>query len=404
MHTLRAVIAAVLSVTAVVFTLTHPSAAQSQECSADQFATLVDDTGAYLREFAVKRRPLLHDKFDQLARTRDWSVSDAEELGYRLVQDQRTTEYDTQARKLLIELDRIAAAAEANPACKELDRLKTVTLELRAITEAKFTYMLKRADLALGDNAKAAKPDETREAKAPRELDPQVQAPQELAPRIVAPPPEQVRPKPAPQAPAATQRPQPTPRPPETLPWQTTTETTPPAIALQALPPPEPADPSRTFSVSEIREAGRGLFGNISAELASIIQYTFENYGAPNGYIVGSEGGAAFLAGLNFGSGELQTKSGASLKVYWQGPTVGYDLGLQGSRVMILVYNLAQPENIFTRYGGIGGSAYIVGGVGLTYHMRGKVVLAPIRTGIGLRLGANIGYLKFTPRLSLNPF
>ncbi|MFY0614004.1 MAG: DUF1134 domain-containing protein [Hyphomicrobiaceae bacterium] len=220
------------------------------------------------------------------------------------------------------------------------------------------------------------------------------------------------KPKPTPQRQAAKPpvppKVRPTARPalpPTVPPWQTTTESAPPPVVISALPPREPMPAEKTYTANEIADAGRGLFGNISASLASVIQYTFKNYGKPDGYILGSEGGGAFLAGLSFGKGRLHTKLDASSrKVFWQGPTVGYDLGLQSSRVMILVYNLKDPNRIFRRYGGIGGSAYVVGGVGLTFHKRGRVVLAPIRTGIGLRLGANIGYLKFTPKLSINPF
>lgn len=158
------------------------------------------------------------------------------------------------------------------------------------------------------------------------------------------------------------------------------------------------------YSVEEVRDAGRGLFGSISAGLASVIEYAFQTYGRPNGYILGSEGGAALLAGLRYGDGRLVTKLTGEHKVYWQGPSVGYDVGLAGSRVMFLVYNLKEPDDLFARFIGVDGSAYVVGGVGMTFLKKGSVVLAPIRTGLGLRVGANVGYLKFTPERSLNPF
>jgi hypothetical protein len=110
------------------------------------------------------------------------------------------------------------------------------------------------------------------------------------------------------------------------------------------------------------------------------------------------------LAGLRYGEGRLVTKAIGERKVYWQGPSLGYDFGLEGSRVMFLVYNLRAPEEMFARFAGLDGSAYLVGGVGITFLKRGPMVLAPIRTGLGLRLGANVGYLKFTPEPRLNPF
>jgi hypothetical protein len=168
---------------------------------------------------------------------------------------------------------------------------------------------------------------------------------------------------------------------------------------------PRPADPGElAFSAADIRAAGRGFFGTLSAGLASVIEYAFRTYGQPTGYVLGTEGGGAFLAGLRYGQGTLVTKTDGERKVYWQGPSLGYDFGIDGSRVMLLVYNIETPDEIFTRFAGVDGSAYLVGGVGITFLKKGRLVLAPIRTGVGLRLGASVGYLKFTLEPSLNPF
>lgn len=343
------------------------AAAQNVACKPSQIDTLIDGTGKFLRTFSQERRPILHQKFEALAVRKKWPREGAIERGYEFARDAKTADFDTRARELLIELDEIGARSGEHASCEDLDRLKEVTQELRTVTQAKFDSMVARVDAA---------------------LKPEQQA------RAVRPEP---KPKPAPKQP----------RPATKLPaWQTTTQPPPepPAVVMNALPKPLPTPAAKSYSVAEIREAGRGFFGTISAGLASVLQYTFKNYGKPNGYILGTEGGGAFLAGISYGKGRLNTKTHRPLKVFWQSPSLGYDLGLQGSRVMILVYNLSFPEKIFKRYAGIGGSAYVVGGVGLTYHKRGKIVLAPIRTGIGLRLGANIGYLKFTPKLSINPF
>lgn len=165
-----------------------------------------------------------------------------------------------------------------------------------------------------------------------------------------------------------------------------------------------PLDESQTFSVEEISAVGKGFFGSISVGLANVINYTFQRAGRPNGYVLGREGGGAFLAGIRFGKGEMVTKAYGSRPIYWRGPTIGYDVGATGSRTMILVYNLKGSKGIFRRFTGVDGSAYLVGGIGVTFLTDGNVVLAPIRSGLGLRLGANIGYLKFRGRPSWNPF
>lgn len=168
------------------------------------------------------------------------------------------------------------------------------------------------------------------------------------------------------------------------------------------LPPPDPG--ALGYSPDEISSAGRGFFGTISAGLASVIDHAFQKFGRPTGYILGEEGGGAFIAGLRYGEGRVVTKLQGDRKIYWQGPSAGFDFGLAGSQVMFLVYDVTDHEQLFQRFTGIDGSAFLVGGVGITYLKRGNIVLAPIRTGLGVRLGANIGYLKFTPTPSLNPF
>jgi hypothetical protein len=138
--------------------------------------------------------------------------------------------------------------------------------------------------------------------------------------------------------------------------------------------------------------------------LASAIEWAFQKAGRPNGYILGEDAGGAFVAGLAYGEGTLYTKDAGSFKVYWQGPSVGYDFGGDGSKVMTLVYNLRDPSDIFDRFGGVEGTAYLVGGVSVQFQKAGHVTLAPIRAGIGLRLGANVGYLKYTRSPTWNPF
>lgn len=176
-----------------------------------------------------------------------------------------------------------------------------------------------------------------------------------------------------------------------------------------APPPPPPGrydeDPrDGTYSMHEITRAGHGFFGATSRGLASVIEYAFSQQGRPNGYILGEDIGGAFVAGLRYGRGTLYTRDAGQHPVFWQGPSIGYDAGGDGSKVMTLVYRLRDPHDIYRRFGGVEGSAYVVGGVGVNFQAHGDVVLAPIRTGIGLRMGANIGYLKYTRRQTWNPF
>ena len=165
-----------------------------------------------------------------------------------------------------------------------------------------------------------------------------------------------------------------------------------------------PPPPQGTYSSNEILDAGRGFFGGASEGLAKVVEHSFQRNGRPNGYILGEEGSGAIVAGLRYGEGTLYTKGFPAQKVYWQGPSLGYDFGANGSRSFTLVYNLQYPSQIYERFAGVDGSAYLVGGVGITYQQHDDVILAPIRAGLGLRLGANVGYLKYTPSPTWNPF
>jgi hypothetical protein len=169
---------------------------------------------------------------------------------------------------------------------------------------------------------------------------------------------------------------------------------------------PAPRAPSGrdTYGPDELVGAGHRFFGNVSRGLASVIEKAVSQWGLPNGYVLGEEGSGAFVAGLRYGEGTLYTKNAGDLHVYWQGPSVGFDWGGDGARTMTLVYNLPATNAIYQRFAGIDGSAYIIGGFGMTALTANNIVLVPIRSGLGLRLGANIGYLKYTPRATWNPF
>jgi len=175
-------------------------------------------------------------------------------------------------------------------------------------------------------------------------------------------------------------------------------------VPAQQLPPPQRQPSPNTYGPDELTNAGHRFFGNVSRGLASVIERAVSQWGLPNGYILGEEGSGAFVAGLRYGEGTLYTKNAGDLRVYWQGPSVGFDWGGDGARTMTLVYNLPATGAIYQRFGGIDGSAYIIGGFGMTALTANNIVLVPIRSGLGLRLGANIGYLKYTPHATWNPF
>jgi hypothetical protein len=164
------------------------------------------------------------------------------------------------------------------------------------------------------------------------------------------------------------------------------------------------AQSQQTYSQDEILAAAQHFFGAGAEGLATVVAHVFEDHGRPNGYIEGNEGSGAIGVGLRYGSGYLHMKNRANTRVYWQGPSLGFDTGGNASRVFTLVYRLRQPDDIFRRYPGVDGSAYFVGGVGVNYQERDNVVLAPMRAGVGLRLGANIGYLAYSRRRRINPF
>jgi hypothetical protein len=165
-----------------------------------------------------------------------------------------------------------------------------------------------------------------------------------------------------------------------------------------------PPSAGSTYSAYEIVDAGHHFFGTVSRDLALLVQHAASQWGLPNGYILGQEGGGAFIGGLRYGEGTLFTKNAGDLRVFWQGPSLGWDVGGDGARTMMLVYNLPATQAVYQRFGGVEGSAYVVGGLGMTVLTSNDVVVVPIRSGIGLRLGANVGYLKFTPEPTWNPF
>ena len=158
------------------------------------------------------------------------------------------------------------------------------------------------------------------------------------------------------------------------------------------------------YALNEMIDAGHKFFGSTSSTVAQTIESIFSRYGLPNGYILGQEGSGAFVGGLTYGEGVLHTKNVGDHNVFWQGPSIGFDYGGEGARTMMLVYNLSSVDTLHGRYGGVAGSAYLVAGLGVNVMKRNNVLLVPVRTGVGVRFGASVGYLKLTPMPTWNPF
>jgi hypothetical protein len=165
---------------------------------------------------------------------------------------------------------------------------------------------------------------------------------------------------------------------------------------------PKSAEP--TFTEDDVLGAAEGVFGKGAEGLAEVVRKSFKQYGQPNAYIAGTEAGGAFIVGLRYGSGELHHKVEGTQPVHWTGPSLGFDVGGEGSKLFALVYNLNDSEEIFRRYPAAEGLAYFVGGLSVNYLQRDDVIIVPIKLGVGVRLGVNAGYMKFTKKGKIMPF
>jgi hypothetical protein len=359
-------------------------AARAASCTREDLAQAVDRAGAMLRQLNAENLPKLRAKMRALKEARGWPDAGFEEKAYEVLQDERMAALDAQANDLLAKLDALGTVEpSAEPDCAKLQELTAASLELQATVKAKAAYTLAKLDQMLAGPPTAAPAPEPKSTAAE--------------------PPK----APAPQAPPKAAA-----RPPANPSWETKTTGEPPKVAIAPTPPPAvssspPTSPEEEgYTIDEIMAASAGFFGKVSANLGAVIEYLFKNSGRPTGYVLGTEGGGAFLAGVRYGSGTLYMRSGGarSQTIYWHGPSIGTDFGAAGSKTLFLIYRLRSPDDLYASFTGIDGSAYFVGGVGATLLTNGSVILAPIRSGVGLRLGANVGYIRFTPRATWNPF
>jgi hypothetical protein len=180
----------------------------------------------------------------------------------------------------------------------------------------------------------------------------------------------------------------------------------PPPPDREAMPPPDvgPRYNAPTYSQDELVHRVSDFFGVTAESAGAIIERVFKDNGQPTGYIAGTEGAGAIVAGLRYGQGLLYMKEHPRQKVFWQGPSIGWDFGGNASRVFTLCYNLQFPDMIYRRFPGVEGSAYFIGGLGVNYQRAEDITLAPIRAGVGLRLGANLGYLAYSRKQHVVPF
>lgn len=182
-------------------------------------------------------------------------------------------------------------------------------------------------------------------------------------------------------------------------------EAPPPPNATPSYPSAGPTGaPASTYTQDEIVRNVSDFLGVTAESAGAAVERLFANNGRPTAYIAGEEGSGSFVLGLRYGRGLMYMKDRAPMEVFWQGPSIGWDWGGNASRVLTLCYGLQVPEAIFQRFPGVEGSAYLVGGLGVNYQKAEEITLAPIRAGVGLRLGANVGYLAYTRKRSYIPF
>ncbi|MFO1170424.1 MAG: EipA family protein [Hyphomicrobiaceae bacterium] len=392
----RAPIAAVVLLAA--FTAASPSV-HAQTCSEEEIGRVIDGTGEMLRTVNDEYSPKLTSKLEIVAATRELSEAELADYARKLMREPEIMAAEAKASELLGRIEAVGDEATGESAtCDKLKIIEANATELKTTIVGKYEKLFANIDADLAGKPKKA---EEKIAKAepkpaPKaEPAPKLPAPEDTEPAIAAPVDPQAEPA-VPDAPSD---------------WSAEAQQGSSGIVEY-----EPVAPNlgprisaldeelTTYSSDEILSAGKGFFGSVTTGLAGVITYAFQQAGRPSGYIFGSEGSVAFIAGLRYGKGRLHTKLGGGRTVYWQGPSIGTDAGAEGARTLILVYNLKEPADIFAHFGGVDGSAYVVGGVGITFLTDGDLVLAPIRSGLGLRLGANIGYLKFTPERSIIPF
>jgi len=414
--------------------------AQAQSCGRESFSKIVDDTAAALRRHSSETQPRIQAGIGQLKARYGWRDAEQADRARELLGDAETEALDHKAAQLLATMDRLSEEGAQRPGdCAKLAELRATASALSTTVRQKSDLVLRRVETALKLPAgeRLSRQPETTLPRAPSlsalpRNAPPVQPLEVSRPSLETYPTETatvaVTTTPwaktwaAPLVPAA---------PAEAAPLgQWTVTTTPqasdPAAVMPPLPvprrvaaiapsvapippparsgAPKPAATNETYSIDEIKKVARGELPNWSANVASVIEHAFSNYGRPTAYVIGKEGGGAFIAGVRYGNGKLYMKGKPAAKVYWHGPSVGYDFGAAGSETLFLIYGMREARDIYRGFSGIDGAAYFIGGAGITFLNNEEITMAPIRTGYGFRLGASVGYLRFASKPTWNPF
>jgi hypothetical protein len=418
--------------------LSEGAFAQARSCGPDTFSKVVDDTAAGLRHHSSETQPRIQAGIGRLKVRYGWRDAEQADRARELLSDAESEALDHKAAQLLATMDRLSEEGTQRPGdCAKLAELSATASDLSATVRQKSDLMLRRIDTALKlpPGERLLRPSETALPRAPSlsglssgAAPVQVSRPGlEIRPAetttaavttapwatpwaapLVPPPPAEPAPvgqwtvtttAPAADSPAMVTPPLPTPR--RVAAIAPSVAPIPPSAKSSA---PKPTTANETYSIEEINRAARGGLPNWSANVGKVIEHAFSHYGRPTAYVIGNEGGGAFIAGVRYGNGKLYMKGKPVGKVYWHGPSVGYDFGAAGSETLFLIYGMREARDIYRGFSGIDGAAYFIGGAGITFLNNEEIIMAPIRTGIGFRLGASIGYVRFASKPTWNPF
>jgi len=421
-----------------IATLSGGALAQTRECGRQSFSKVVDDAAAALRRHSGETQPRIQAGIRQLKARHSWRDQEEADRARDLLSDPETEALDHKAAQLLATLDRLSEEGAQRPGdCAKLAELRATAAALGSTIRSKSELVLQRIDaaLTLPPGTRLTRPPEAALPKAPS-LSP-IPSSASASHLDVARPTMETRapdtavaavgskwstpwaaplvPPPATETPlgnwTVTTTPQPADQAPGVIPpppIQRRVAAIAPTVA--ALPPSakaggaKPASSGETYTIEEINAVARGGLGSWSASVGSVIEHAFSKYGRPTAYVIGGEGGGAFIAGVRYGKGKLFMKGKPVGTVYWHGPSVGYDFGAAGSETMFLIYGLREARHLYRGFSGIDGAAYFIGGAGITFLSNEEIIMAPIRTGYGFRLGASVGYLRFASRPTWNPF
>ncbi len=415
------------AVIAVLITMFPHAGHAADQCDTRAFGVQIDQTAQALRTLNRESERRFQERLLAIARAHGWTEAQKADKAASAMDDSELETFNAEIEQLVGRLDALNVTPKNDISCARLDELKAVNDKLISVMRQKAGFILAQleseaASPPISPYAKTAPIAKTAQtpqlASATVEDKTFANAPWSANVAKALRPPANAQPAKAPaaaEAPSAPSKAQ-----------QAKTASTaaaPPPLhpspsqqneKLASFKPPvsdalPPSTSSPTgYTPQDIRSAGEGVFGTLTSEFAAVMNHAFDTFGQPNAYIVGDEGGGAFLAGLRYGEGTVHSRvkgvEAAPASIYWQGPSLGADIGATGSRALFLVYNLDDASGLYRRFPGIDGSAYVAGGFGLTVYRSGNLLIVPIRTGLGLRIGASVAYLKFTERASLNPF